>query len=291
MKVIPGVLLRRDPSGAGAPVVYDIPRSGTWYPCEFIAAAAFTDLHQSVSMHVQDLYGDVVDSGAGWLYATFPNTYIDANRHEADIDPDLLDAPWPGTLETTGKSRLGIGLIHSKCGKRGVPVYDGKLPVRDVQHRLDRYYWPYHNELSGMLAERKKKFGIAYHISCHSMASVGGPSTLDRGKPRSDFDIGDRHGASCDPALSELVISTLSSFGYRVTHNFHYAGAESVRKHAQPAQGVHSLQIEIKRGLYMNEDTFEPTDNFPAVRKHLGELARVVSRFALDNAPIKNAQS
>ncbi|MBV7481512.1 N-formylglutamate amidohydrolase [Bordetella sp. BOR01] len=291
MKVIPGVLLRRDPGEASAPVVYDIPRSGTWYPCEFIPAAPFVDLHQSVSMHVQDLYGDVVDSGASWLYATFPNTYIDANRHEGDIDPGLLDAPWPGTLETTEKSRLGIGLIHSKCGKRGVQVYDGKLRVQDVQRRLERYYWPYHNELSSMLAERKDKFGLAYHISCHSMASVGGPSTLDHGKPRSDFDIGDRHGASCDPALSELIVSTLSGFGYRVTRNFHYAGAESVRKHAQPAQGIHSLQIEIKRGLYMNEDTFELSDDFPAVRKHLSELAHVVSRFALENAPVKNVQS
>ncbi|ALM82899.1 N-formylglutamate amidohydrolase [Bordetella sp. N] len=282
MKVNPGVFLRRDPNGAGAPLVFDIPRSGTWYPCEFVPAAPFLDLHQSVSMHVPDLYTDVVDSGAGWLAATFPNTYIDANRHEGDIDPTLLDGPWPGQLETTEKSRLGIGLIHSKCGKRGVPIYDKPLAVADVQRRLDHYYWPYHNELAAMLAERKKVFGGAYHVSCHSMASIGGPSTLDRGKPRSDFDIGDRNGSTCDPALSELIVATLGGFGYQVTRNFHYPGAESVRKHAQPAAGIHSVQIEIKRGLYMNEETFERSKDFGTVRQHLAELSKVIARFALD---------
>jgi N-formylglutamate amidohydrolase len=113
-KYVPGVLVRRWPETGDVPVVFDIPRSGTTYPCEFRPSAPFLALHQSVSMHVEKLYEGVVDAGAHWLYALFPNTFIDANRHEADIDPELLDGPWPHPLQTTQKSRLGIGLIHSK---------------------------------------------------------------------------------------------------------------------------------------------------------------------------------
>jgi N-formylglutamate deformylase len=284
MHVVPGVLLRREPVAQLSPVVFDIPRSGTQYPCHFRPTAAFDAVHQSVSMYVESLYAGVVDAGASWLYALFPNTFIDANRHEGDIDPGLLDGTWPGTLETTEKSRLGIGLIHSKCGPTGGPLYSGKLSVADVQGRLNHYYWPYHNELSRLLASYRETYGVAFHISCNSMASIGGASTLDKGSPRSDFDIGDRHGSTCEPAFSELVLGTLRERGYNVTSNFHYAGAESVRKHAAPEQGIHSLQIEVKRGLYMDEKTFTRHEGFERVQQDLNHLAQVVAAYARSRA-------
>jgi N-formylglutamate amidohydrolase len=279
-KYVPGVLVRRWPETGDVPVVFDIPRSGTTYPCEFRPSAPFLALHQSVSMHVEKLYEGVVDAGAHWLYALFPNTFIDANRHEADIDPELLDGPWPHPLQTTQKSRLGIGLIHSKCGPDAIPIYAEKLSVAEVRRRIDRYYRPYHDTLAGILADCRTRFGKAYHISCHSMASIGGASTLDRGQPRSDFDIGDRNGQTCDPALTELVVTRLRAHGYNVTINHHYPGAESIRKHAAPDRGVHSLQIEINRALYMNERTFELNDAFQQIQSQLTDLARCLADFA-----------
>jgi N-formylglutamate amidohydrolase len=280
MHLLPGVLMRRDPAAAPAPLVFDIPRSGTWYPREFRPTAGFDAVHQGVSMYVDELYQGVVDAGATWLFALFPNSYIDANRHEADIDPALLDGEWPGVLQTTDKSRLGIGLIHSKCGPTGLPMYSGKLSIADVQERIDGYYWPYHHELARLLAEHRARAGIAYHVSCHSMASVGGASTVDHGSPRSDFDIGTRHGVSCEPEFAELVLTTLRGFGYQVTSNFHYAGAESVAKHAAPERGIHSLQIELKRGLYMNEKTFARNEGFAKVQADLGKLAATLADYA-----------
>ena len=202
MLTIPGVLMRRDPIADVAPLVFDIPRSGTWYPYDFQPSASFEAVHRSISMYVDQLYEGVTAAGATWLYALFPNAYIDANRHEADIDPEQLDAPWPGVLEPTEKSRLGIGLIHSAAGRDRIPLYDRKLAVGDVRNRIDSYYWPYHHELGRLLEEHRARRGVAYHVSCHSMAAIGGASTLDAGSPRSDFDIGDRHGASCEPAFA-----------------------------------------------------------------------------------------
>ncbi len=280
MFTLPGVYIRRDPVAKPAPLIFDIPRSGTWYPCDFMPAASFELVHCSVSMYVEELYQRVVDAGATWLFALFPNAYIDANRGELDIDPDLIDGQWPGTLEPTTKSQLGIGLIHSAAGRDRIPLYDRKLSVADVRNRIENYYWPYHRELARVLAGMREKAGVAYHVSCHSMAAIGGASSLDHGAPRSDFDIGDREGTTCEPEFTELVCSTLRGFGYRVTNNVHYAGAESVRKHSAPDKGVHSLQIEINRGLYMNEAMFTRNDGFVKIQNDLGRLSEVLADYA-----------
>lgn len=274
MQVVPGVLTRVDPSGEGCPVVFDVPRSGTCYPCAFRPDAAFPDVHRSVSMHVGELYADVVRHGATLLCALFPNTFVDANRHESDIDPAILADAWGGAypLAPTVKSDLGIGLIHTLVSGRR-PLYARKLTSREIEDRISRYFMPYHRELGDIIARQSDSFGVSYHVSCHSMASVGGTSTLDAGQPRSDFDIGDLGGTSCDPGFSEFVVRVLRSQGYNVTSNVHYAGAECIRRHSDVGAGRHSLQIEINRRLYMDEDAFTPSADFDEIRAVLTRLA------------------
>jgi N-formylglutamate deformylase len=280
MHLLPGVLLRRDPAADVAPVVFDVPRSGTWYPCDFRPDAPFQDVHRSVSMHLGELYDVVPASGATLLYALFPNAYADANRHETDVDPELLADEWqgPGVLAPTVKSKLGIGLIHSLAGDG--PLYQRKLAAADIRNRIENYFLPYHDELARIIAAHRAAAGVSYHVSCHSMASIGGRSTLDRGEQRSDFDIGDLNGASCDPEFSELVVSTLRGFGYKVTANFHYAGAECIRRHSDPAAGRHSLQIELNRKLYMNEAEFTKTGGFAEVQTAIVTLAGAIRDYA-----------
>lgn len=274
MHLVPGVLTRIEPSGEACPLVFDVPRSGTCYPCSFRPDATFQDVHRSVSMYVDELYAGVGQHGTTLLCALFPNTFVDANRHESDIDPGILADEWTGTypLAPTVKSSLGIGLIHTLVSGRR-PLYQHKLTSREIEDRVSRYFMPYHGELAGIIASQRETFGVSYHVSCHSMASVGGTSTLDAGKPRSDFDIGDLEGQSCDPEFSEIVVQVLRSYGYDVTLNVHYAGAECVRRHSDIRAGRHSLQIEINRKLYMDEDAFTPTSGFDDVRAVLTRLA------------------
>ena len=208
-------------------------------------------------------------------------TYIDANRHESDIDPDLLADAWtgPAPLAPTVKSQLGIGLIHSLVAGRR-PLYSHKLTSVDVQQRIDKYFLPYHGTLAEVISRNHATFGVSYHVSCHSMASVGGTSTLDAGKLRSDFDIGDLNGVSCEPEFSELVLTTLRSYGFKVTSNVHYAGAEAVRRHSKVSDGCHSLQIEMNRALYMNERDFTPLPKYKEMQTVLAELAKMVGDYA-----------
>jgi N-formylglutamate deformylase len=288
MHIVSGVLTTSPPSLPAAPVVFDVPRSGTCYPCDFRPDASFEDVHRSVSMYVGELYRDVGRHGATLLCALFPNTYIDANRHESDVDPELLSDPWTGSmpLAPTVKSKLGIGLIHSLVTGRK-PMYARRLTSAEVQRRINTFFLPYHNELSDLIARHHDKFGVSYHVSCHSMASIGGTSTLDAGKPRSDFDIGDLNGASCDPEFSELVVNRLRSHGYKVTSNVHYAGAEAIRRHSAVSEARHSLQIEMNRALYMNEDDFTPLTKFAEIQTVLADLAMTICDYGRQKSTVR----
>ncbi len=235
-------------------------------------------------MYVEELFNQAPEHGATWLYACFPNGYIDANRHERDIDPALIDGTLDNPFEPTDKSQLGVGLIHSVTDGSKAPLQQTPLSVEDLRRRLDNYYWPYHNELAAILEEMRNRSGIAYHVSCHSMSSIARAVSRDAGAPRSDFDIGDRHGETCGGEFVDMVTSFLSQFGYDVTVNKHFAGAESIHKHANPANGIQSLQIETRRGLYMDEETYEKRPEFETVRGHLGQLAAHLSDYARQKA-------
>ncbi|MBE9605271.1 N-formylglutamate amidohydrolase [Acetobacteraceae bacterium H6797] len=273
MDVRPGVFSRRDPEG-DAPVLFEIPRSGAEYPRDFRSIAALTDLQRSISMYVEEVYAGVVEKGATWLYAHFPNVYIDPNRHELDIDPAQLDGDWPEELQPGPKTKAGMGLIPTICAGTK-PLYDAPLPVAEVQKRLSTYYWPYHDEVKRLLAAFHAQHGVAYHLSCHSMPALGA-----NGERRSDFDLGDRNGTTCSPELVELIGSTLKGFGYKVTSNAHFIGAESVRKHGNPTGGIHSLQIEMNRGLYMDEAARTRLPRLAEVREHLAAVAEKVVEFS-----------
>lgn len=279
MHVRPGVFLRRDPVADAAPVVFDIPRSGAEYPRAFRPSAPFADVQRSISMYVEEAYADVTAAGATWLYACFPNVFIDPNRNELDIDPEAIDGEWPGTLRPGEKTRMGIGLIPMVCAGT-TRLYPGRLPVAEVRARLDDYYWPYHRELGRLLQGFRARNGIALHMSCHSMPAIAAAGLPDAGQRRSDFDLGDRHGTTCGADVVDLVASVLRRFGYRVTNNAHYVGAECVRKHGDPANGIHSLQIEMNRGVYMDEAARTRTEGLVRVRGHLAELARELAAFA-----------
>lgn len=280
----PGVLHRIDPIQNPAPLVFDIPRSGRDYPNDFRSPAGFHEVKSSISMYVEELYNQAPEHGASWLFACFPNAYIDANRHERDIDPGLIDGTLEDPFEPTEKSQLGVGLIHRFCDLTCAPLQQEPLTVADLRRRLEEFYWPYHHELAAIIRDMREKTGVAFHVSCHSMASVARTVSHDAGTPRSDFDIGDGRGVTCGQGFVDTVMTFLKGFGYDVTYNKHFAGAESIHKHSDPANGVQSLQIETRRGLYMDEATYEKRPDFETIRGHLGQLAAHLADYARQNS-------
>jgi N-formylglutamate amidohydrolase len=279
MHIIPGVLIRHDPVRNAVPLVFDVPRSGCHYPNDFNPVAPFRAIHEWVSKHVEELYGLSPQKGATLLFASFANSYIDANRNLLDIDPSLIDGEWPAPLQPGDKStRLGIGLIH-KVASGDIQLYDRKLSVAEVQHRIDHYYKPYHAELTGIIDRGLAEHGAAWHLSCHCMATIGPDYSHDKGKRRAQFCISDRDGTTSDPEFLEVVVGAFRQLGYSVSVNDPFKGAESIRMHGNPGKGVSSLQIEMVKGLYLEDDNFTKSARFDRVQQDLGRFAGIVADY------------
>jgi N-formylglutamate deformylase len=246
------------------PLFMDSPHSGTAYPEDFQFVCPESWLRQTEDMFVDQLFSAAPSHGITFQKALFARSYIDPNRAEDDIDPRLIDGEWPVRLSPTERSAAGHGLIRHLC--RGAAVYSTRLPVAAIRHRLENYYRLYHQSLRRNLDELRRRFGAVWHINCHSM-----PSGLNlSGMP--DFILGDRDGTSCETPFTAFMAQTLRAMGYRLGHNDPYKGAEILMRYGKPMEGVHSLQLEINRALYMDEKALQPNAGFEKLRQNLNSL-------------------
>lgn len=270
------------PVGDPVPLVFDSPHSGSIYPDDFGHVIERMTLRRSEDAHVEELFAPAVQDGATLVHALFPRCYIDPNRNSDDLDLSMIEGEWDGAVNPTYKTlQRGIGLIWRDMKALG-PIYARKLTTAELRHRIDTCWTPYHNALQDALDRLHRTHGRVFHVNCHSMASMGDRTTEDGEVPRPDFVIGDRDGTTCAPAMTECVVNTLRDIGYSVAVNDPYKGFELVRRHGRPGDGRHSLQIEVNRGLYMDEATLSKTDGFLELEKNLTILNRALCELAKD---------
>jgi N-formylglutamate deformylase len=164
-----------------------------------------------------------------------------------------------------------------RVARTGIPIYDRKLTVEEVLARVDHYHAPYHRVLDEACERVHRKFGIVWHINCHSMPSQ---RRGKKGGHCADFVLGDRDGTTCAPELTEFVTRVLRGRGYTVRVNEVYKGVEIVKRQGHPAAGRHSLQIEVDRALYMDQKTLERTPDFAALKADITHLIEALKDFA-----------
>lgn len=258
------------------PLVIDSPHSWPHWPEEVPTLAPWAAIQSSWDAHVDALWAQAAGGRAPVLSARFHRSLIDVNRARDDIDPTMLDAPWPGPLAPSDKSERGFGLIR-RLALPGVPMYQQALSVSEVEQRLAVYYDPYHAALSSLIENCHQQFGHCLHLDCHSMKSVGNAMNLDQGLARPDVVVSDLYGQSAAPEVTQLVADLLRAQGLCVAINTPYQGAELIRRHGQPTRHCHSLQIELNRALYMDEALFTLTPGHgllvQALRRMLDALA------------------
>ena len=272
-------VIRHDPVADPIALVCDSPHSGTLYPDDFRCAVAMDLLRQGEDTHVHELWKAAPAVGATLVEATFPRVYIDPNRSLKDLDPDLLDEPWPEPLSPGEKTRLGKGLIWTKLDEN-MYIYDQKLPVAEIRKRIDQFYAPYHEALATVIADRYQQFGALWHLNLHSMPNNAYERMgLKTDKRLADFVLGDRDGTTCSPEFVGLVESFLLGKGYSVARNDPYKGVELIAQIGQPHLNRHSLQIEIIRPIYMNEQTREQNEGFAELQANLTELLWVLREY------------
>lgn len=264
------------------PLVFASPHSGRDYPAEFVAQSRLDArmLRRSEDSFVDELYAGVVDLGAPLIAALFPRAYCDPNREPYELDPAMFSGALPEHANTRSPRVLaGLGTI-ARVVASGAEIYAGRLPVAEAESRIARCYRPYHNRLRGLVDSTRAAFGWSLLVDCHSMPSVGGPMDRDSGLSRVDVVLGDCFAAACSPLFTQVAEDAFSQLGYRVVRNAPYAGGFTTRHYGQPRQGSHALQIEINRGLYMDEGRHCHGPDFAAVRSDLQQVAAALAAAA-----------
>lgn len=276
------------PQGRRLPLIFDSPHSGEENPPDFRPAVSFEALLHGADRYVDRLFHGAPAAGGTLVAARFPRTYIDPNRSLLDIDPELLDRPWPEESRRRPCVAQGTALVWRNIAS-GQPIYDRLLSLEEVRHRIETYWQVYHDTVQRALDDAHARHGVVWHLNCHSMRSVGDSRSPDPARNRPDFILGDLDRRACDPAYTGFVARVLREEGHRVTINDHYKGAELVERHGRPEAGRHSLQIEINRGLYMDEATLEPSPGFDRLRSVLDRLCLRLAEFVEERLVTRGA--
>ncbi|MFL9825066.1 N-formylglutamate amidohydrolase [Rhodoplanes sp. SY1] len=271
----------QEPAELAGPLVFNSPHSGCVYPRIFLETTRLdlATLRRSEDTFVDELFADVVARGYPLMRAFFPRCYVDVNREPYELDPRMFDGRLPSYANTRSmRVAGGLGTIARVVGD-AQEIYGRRLPVDDALARIETLYKPYHRTLRRLLGRTQRDFGVAVLIDCHSMPSSAGPRDE---RPRADVILGDRYGTSCSPIVSAAVETVLRDLGYVVGRNKPYAGGFITEHYGSPATGIHVLQFEINRGLYMDERRQTRTSSFERVIADIGVVVDRLSELSPD---------
>jgi N-formylglutamate amidohydrolase len=261
-----------EPALARGPIVFNSPHSGRVYPRAFLTASRLdiATLRRSEDSFVDDLLAGVVPRGYPLMRAHFPRCYVDVNREPYELDPRMFDGRLPSFANTRSmRVAGGLGTVARVVGD-AQEIYDQRLSVDDALRRIESLYKPYHRALRRLFSRVHRDFGAAMLIDCHSMPSTAGAKDE---RPRADVVLGDRYGTSCVAAVAETVETTLRGFGYTVSRNKPYAGGFITEHYGNPATGLHAIQLEVNRALYMDERRYERIPSFARLAAEFETLA------------------
>src|SRR5215213_1559808 len=270
-----------EPEQWRGPVLFNSPHSGRVYPRAFLQSSRLDlpTLRRSEDSFVDDLALGVVGRGYTLMRAHFPRCFVDVNREPYELDPRMFEGRLPSFANTRFmRVAGGLGTIARVAGV-AQEIYDGRLSVDDALRRIETLYKPYHRALRKLFTRVHRDFGAAVLIDCHSMPSAAGPRDE---RPRADVVLGDRYGTSCVAAVAETAEATLKGLGYTVSRNKPYAGGFITEHYGNPATGLHSLQLEVNRALYMDERRYECTPSFARLAADLETLADCLAAIPIE---------
>jgi N-formylglutamate amidohydrolase len=257
-------------------MVFASPHSGREYPHDLLAASRLdaSGLRRSEDCFVDELFGMVPDLGAPLVKALYPRAYLDPNREPYELDPAMFAEPLPAYVNvTSARVAAGLGTI-ARIVANGAEIYARKLSFAEAEKRVQTLYRPYHAAVRRLVEETVARFGYCLLVDCHSMPSGGGDPNRP---PPPDIVLGDCFGISCARVLTAVAEEHLAAAGYSITRNAPYAGGFTTRHYGRPEQGVHAMQIEINRRLYMDEATFTRRQAMASLREDLTGLVEALA--------------
>ncbi|HPE49295.1 MAG TPA: N-formylglutamate amidohydrolase [Hyphomonas sp.] len=274
---VPYTLMR--PQHQTAPLVFASPHSGSLYPAAMLEALCvpLIDLRRTEDAFVEELFAGAPPAGALLMAARYGRSVADLNRDPRELDPAMFEGGPPRVCGLpTARVEAGLGCLP-RVAARGEGIYARLLTREEGEARLAHIHDAYHARLGEELVGLRDARGVAVLIDCHSM-----PSVQPGRRGLADIVLGDRFGSSCDPRLTARAEREFRDLGFTVARNAPYAGGYTTRRYGRPKRGVHALQIEINRGLYMNEREVSRLATFGALRDAIdGVIAGLIDTAAI----------
>jgi N-formylglutamate amidohydrolase len=267
-----------EPTGTETPVVVEIPHAGLELPGPFLEplTAPARAIGRDADLYVDALYGDAPAEGATVLVCRMSRYAVDVNRAETDVDGEVVEG-------ARGDVALHHGLVW-RTTSEGETALARKLTRPELEERLELVWRPYHRMLATLVEQKRARFGVAVVLAAHSMPSV--ERGRDRGRdapqprPRADVVPGTRGRRSAAPGLIDAVEQHAIARGWTVRHDDPYAGGFTTQHYGRPADGVHVVQVELARRLYLDEATLRPGNGFADVRTWCRELVGKLGRLS-----------
>lgn len=251
-----------EPASRRLPFIFASPHSGRLYPQALLRLTRLSalNLRRSEDAYVDSLFAPAVELGAPLIAARFPRAYVDANRSPGELDVTMFEGPLNLPVEH-GSARVNAGLgVIPRIVRDGAEIYRVKLKPRDAEERLSRLHRRYHAALADLVAETQARFGAVVVIDCHSMPSAANAP---------DIVLGDRYGMAAAHALLRRAEQAFANRGFSTGRNVPYAGGYTTHLYGQPAKGIHALQVEVNRALYLDEERIELAPSFGSVRARI----------------------
>lgn len=272
------------PKGDAIPLVVDSPHSGTLMPEDFHFICPIGDLRQSEEPYIDRFGAKLPGLGGTFLKALVSRSYIDLNRAIGDLHPDMCseEIPWP--LHRSKRVTYGIGLIRYLVWPQQ-KVYAEPLTLEQIERRIEQYYDPYYDVLGRTMKNLREEFGRVLHVNLHAMPQLGAD-----GSPQPDIVLGDHDGHSCARAYREVIKKAFENQGLKVVVNNPYKGVELTRRFAKPRQGYHSIQIEVNKALFMDEETMASHQGLREMQKIFDNLWIVLHELLAQSSFAKAAE-
>lgn len=275
------------------PVVFASPHSGQDYSEAFITSSRLNarQLRRSEDSFIDEIFASAPEFGAPLLRAHFPRAYVDANRAKFELDPAMFVDALPSYVSTkTPRIMAGLGTVP-RIVANGEEIYKERLTFDEARQRIEEHYQPYHDALSGLLEQTQDIFGTALLIDCHSMPSIGDNGRSPISPPLADIVLGDCHGRSCNRQITDIAEKVCRDMGLSVARNKPYAGGYSTKHYGKPRAGVHALQIEINRSLYMDELRVERGPGLAVLVRQMRRLINALTSIQFTSQPISSLKA
>lgn len=266
---------RRGPSQPQSPVVLSVPHAGRAYSNDLLARARVPReaLEWLEDRHSDQLVTLAVAEGASALIAHAPRAEIDLNRDIVEIDPRQLSPPAPVDHSISQRALCGLGLVPHRLAGIGA-LWRTPLDRAELSRRVETVHRPYHTALTEMLEAARDRFGIAILLDCHSMPPSDAAAAA--------IVFGDRYGRTIDPALLLEAEGVVANAGLTSRRNQPYAGGYITQRHGRPESGIHALQIEVDRALYLDARLRNANAGLERIQRLIAAIASRLADRALE---------